>query len=238
MNDQCPTQQTTDENPEHVFLQANKRHFDHIACRYDQNINLLTLARKSARAILNAYPFKEDETSVMDYACGSASSNAGLISRELAPYAKTILGVDISQGMVDQYNLRVHNQGIPPEEMCAICTVLEGKAEELEGKRFDVVVCASAYHHIQSIEQVTEVLAYFLKPGGSLVVTDLEKTDVDVHQSDIHIVPHPGGISKADIQQAFQHAGLDSFTYEPAFNAKMKGSSVTLFIAQGVKPWC
>jgi len=64
----------------------------------------------------------------------------GLISRELAPYARSILGVDISQAMVDQYNLRVFNQGIPPEEMHAVCAELEGKDGEPEGQKFDVIV--------------------------------------------------------------------------------------------------
>jgi len=167
----------------------------------------------------------------LDYACG-----AGLVSRELAPHAKSIVGVDISQGMVDQYNLRVYNQGIPPEEMGAICTKLEGNQAELDGKKFDVVVCASAYHHIQSIEHVTRVLSYFLKPGGALLVVDLEKTDVDVH-TDSHreIVPHRGGIAKADIEYAFKSADLESFTYEHAFEAKLKGVPVNLFIAKGFK---
>lgn len=42
--------------------------------------------------------------------------------------------------MVDQYNLRVFNQGIPPEEMRAVCTELEGKDGELEGQKFDIIV--------------------------------------------------------------------------------------------------
>ena len=31
---------------EHEFIQANKQHFDGIACRYDQNKNTEILARK------------------------------------------------------------------------------------------------------------------------------------------------------------------------------------------------
>lgn len=42
--------------------------------------------------------------------------------------------------MVDQYNLRVFNQGIPPEEMHAVCAELEGKEGELRGQKFDVIV--------------------------------------------------------------------------------------------------
>ena len=64
----------------------------------------------------------------------------GLLSREIAPHAKQIVGIDISQGMVDQYNRRVANQGISPEEMKAICVDLKGVDGELDNQKFDVVV--------------------------------------------------------------------------------------------------
>ena len=66
--------------------------------------------------------------------------HTGLVSRELAPHAKRILGVDISQGMVDQYNLRVANQGISSDEMRAVAVQLKGEDGELENQKFDVVV--------------------------------------------------------------------------------------------------
>ena len=64
----------------------------------------------------------------------------GHLSRELAPYAKSIVGVDISQGMVDQYNKRVSDQGIPPEEMKAVRAHLKGIEGELDNAKFDVVI--------------------------------------------------------------------------------------------------
>ena len=53
------------------------------------------------------------------------------------------MGVDLSERMVAQFNQRVHNQGIPPEEMQAICLELEGNDSELNGERFDIIVVRS-----------------------------------------------------------------------------------------------
>ena len=64
---------------------------------------------------------------------------AGLVSKELVPHVKSILGVDISQGMVDQYNKRNQTEGIPLEKMHAIRCQLEGKEGELDGSKFDVI---------------------------------------------------------------------------------------------------
>lgn len=68
---------------------------------------------------------------------------SGLLCRELAPHCKQIVGVDISQGMVDVFNTRVANQGIDPDEMKAVCLDLRGAEGELEGVKFDVVVVSS-----------------------------------------------------------------------------------------------
>ncbi len=89
----------------------------------------------------------------MDFACGTGNmfsmkftvlcdklTPIGLISRELAPYTKKIVGVDITQAFVDNYNKRVADQGIPTDEICAVCTELKGEEGELDGLKFDVIV--------------------------------------------------------------------------------------------------
>ncbi|KAG5641802.1 hypothetical protein DXG03_004168 [Asterophora parasitica] len=117
-----------------IFSEANQSHFDGIAHEYDKP-QAIERARRTAVKMRKAYDFDEDGTTVLEYACGT-----GLVSRELSPYAKRIVGVDISQGMVDQFNLRVRNQGIPPEEMQAFAVELKGEPGELEDERFDVIV--------------------------------------------------------------------------------------------------
>lgn len=68
------------------------------------------------------------------------NTSVGLISRELVAHCKSIVGVDISEGMVNQYNLRTHNQGLTPEEMKAVCIELKGTDDELDRAKFDVIV--------------------------------------------------------------------------------------------------
>ena len=65
---------------------------------------------------------------------------SGLISRGLCPYAKSILGVDISQGMVDQFNSKASREGIPSRRMSAVRGELKGVGGELGGQKFDVIV--------------------------------------------------------------------------------------------------
>jgi len=110
-----------------------------------------------------------EKTEVLDFACGT-----GLISQELCPYVKSIVGIDMAQGMVDEYNKKVWQQGIDENEMKAICLELK-EGDQLNGRKFDLIVCASAYHHIDDITTISRILASYLKPSGNLIVLDLIK---------------------------------------------------------------
>lgn len=161
--------------------------------------------------------------------------------------------------MVDEYNHRVMNQGIPPEEMHAVCVELKGEDGELDGSQFDVIVvsiiwaissrhsadrfvfsqCALAYHHFSSIQQVSSILAHFLKPGGCLLVADIMKGDEwqeVIPQEFHHVVAHTGGLSESEMREAFEGAGLESFSFERATTAMKHGKHVDFFIAKGTKP--
>lgn len=65
------------------------------------------------------------------------------MSRELLPYVGSIVGVDISQRMVDEYNHRAANQGLTTDEMRAVWVDVlnseEGEVRNMKGS-FDVIV--------------------------------------------------------------------------------------------------
>lgn len=145
------------------ILNANRTHFDNLAhAGTYANSFVKQVIDDIGAALLEAYPFSEESTTVMDFACGKHGRGAGikallasphshippsvdpigpgLVSQLLAPHAKKIVGIDISQGMVDAYNTSVHNQGIDPAEMNAVCVDLKGQDSELDGLKFDVVV--------------------------------------------------------------------------------------------------
>ena len=65
--------------------------------------------------------------------------SAGLISQELAPYCKTIVGVDSNEEAVAAYNQTVDNHGIPADEMRAVLLDADGAIPSTESP-FDVIV--------------------------------------------------------------------------------------------------
>ncbi|KAF9234510.1 S-adenosyl-L-methionine-dependent methyltransferase [Melanogaster broomeanus] len=217
------------------YEESNRHHFNETAHQYNHLYDAQTTAQKLGGAMKDTGLFKEGVTTVMDFACGTGE----LISQVLAAEdPKLIVGVDISQAMVDHYNKAVSDNGAALEEMRAICvTELRENEAQLE-IIFDVIVCASAYHHFRSIDEVTKTLVSYLKPGGSLLVADMIH-DESLHETFPpgfdHIVAHKGGFSEADIRTTFEKAGLGNVTFAKVAEAKPLGRPVNLFLARGDK---
>lgn len=98
-----------------------------------------------------------------------------------------------------------------------MCCDLTVAPNQLDGMKFDVVVCASSYHHFLSIEDVTKALASYLKPGGSVLVADLMKP------------------SSAESAHALFPTGEHNIVAHNACKAKKHGHPVQLFLASGTK---
>ncbi|KAF8839867.1 S-adenosyl-L-methionine-dependent methyltransferase [Paxillus ammoniavirescens] len=216
------------------YEDANRHHFNETAHQYNDHPDAHVLAQKLGNAMKKTGLFKQGVTTVMDFACGT-----GLISQVLAAEdPKLIVGVDISQAMVDHYNKTVSDHDVSFEEMKAICvTELRENEKQLEGMTFDVIVCASSYHHFSSIDEVTKTLVSYLNPGGSLLVSDLIKDESSLDgvfpASTHHIVAHKGGFSEEDIRSTFEKAGLKNVTFETVAEPKLAGHPVSLFLARG-----
>jgi hypothetical protein len=98
----------------------------------------------------------------------------------------------------------------------------------------NLIQCASSYHHLTSYEEITRILASFLKPGGALIVTDMLHLGKFMPSAFEHAVPHKHGLSRSDIQRAFDGASLTMETYEVLPPTEYEFPD--MFLAVGEKP--
>lgn len=99
----------------------------------------------------------------------------GLISANLISLVAKAIGLDTSQGMVDEYNKKATNNQLS-SKMRALCIdilSLPASAIPQDIQNVDVVVCAMSFHHIQDVDRISKVLASLLKKGGHILVLDL-----------------------------------------------------------------
>jgi len=59
---------------QHNLKEINKNYFDEHGHRYNDHPEAHELARRLGAAMIKAYPFEEDSTLVLDYACGTGQS--------------------------------------------------------------------------------------------------------------------------------------------------------------------
>ncbi|KIJ50884.1 hypothetical protein M422DRAFT_244832 [Sphaerobolus stellatus SS14] len=199
-------------------------------------------------AILRKADFKPEETQMMDFACGS-----GVLSLRLAKHCKRIVGVDISQGMVDAYNTTMQVDGVVNAQ--AVCAELRPDVEEsqLKGEKFDIILCAHAYHHIKDTVGMTRVLKSHLKPNGVLLVLDPIKgkeqmpqalpefgevvqkfiAQFNIPEAQGANIGHMKGSTEDEMKSMFDTAGIQGFEYEEAFVAENENAKFATFVAKG-----
>ncbi|KAL0579189.1 hypothetical protein V5O48_002811 [Marasmius crinis-equi] len=234
----------------------NKAHFDAHAHSYDNTPHIVETnkkwvvpprtpiqhsdnfgihIRRIGKAISETIPLSKDSTTVLEYACGT-----GLVSSELVPYSKSIVGVDISEGMIQQFRNRFEKQGLSSDQVKGICQELKGEEGELDGAKFDVVVCSMAYHHFdaQNLQNTTNVLASFLKPAGHLAIIDNEPDPEgqDIYKGvDKNRLGHSTGFSRSHMEELFSGAGLSTRSYEHVTSFLHREATHGVFLAVAQK---
>ncbi|TAQ89832.1 hypothetical protein B7494_g1844 [Chlorociboria aeruginascens] len=180
---------------------------------------------------------------LLDYACGT-----GLMSRALAPSVTQCIGIDLTEGMVREYNMQASNQGIPPSEMCAYVGNLLDPSDPSPPSLssslfhdFDIAAVGLGLHHFSDPGLAARKLVQRLKAGGTLLILDfLPHEELHGAHDAAHTVAHMG-FSEESVRTIFEGAGAGQ-----GFRLEVLGKGVvfthegerlkrTVFIARGTK---
>ena len=101
------------------------------------------------------------------------ATGTGFTALAFAPHVASVVGLDVSTGMLAQARLRAEEQGI------VNAMFVEGSAESIPypDAAFDLVTCRIAPHHFLSVPQFLSETARVLKPGGRLLLGDTTVPD-------------------------------------------------------------
>lgn len=173
----------------------NKRDFDTVAAKWDQEPRRLKLAQDVLAAMRRELPLTP-AMEALDYGCGS-----GLIALGLQARVGRITGADSSQGMLDVLTAKVREQGL-----ANVSTILlDLETQRLEG-RYDLIVSSMTLHHVQDVPFLIASLVRALNPGGWLALADLETEDGRFHDDPTGVLHH--GFSSEFLTAEFGKNGL------------------------------
>ncbi|KAI5461569.1 S-adenosyl-L-methionine-dependent methyltransferase [Mariannaea sp. PMI_226] len=247
------------QSPEKSLGEQNKEHFDKFAVDAFSIPWIVDLSNSITKELQkNAEWIGIDQSSpdedahgkrMLDYACGN-----GLATRALAPFFETILGMDISSGMVEQYNKKAQEAGTASENRRAIQADLLNTdatpSPELDSPEFfgfDAIVMCMALHHVENYATMVQKLSERLKKGGILVIVDWVAPSESgcpitekVHELSHHTITRMG-FKESEVRVAYQDAGLEGWSWKWASERnKMPeeiGGEQQLFIARGQMPF-
>ncbi|KAL3429673.1 S-adenosyl-L-methionine-dependent methyltransferase [Aspergillus tetrazonus] len=191
---------------------------------------------------------KGKEIKALEYACGP-----GHISLALAPFVSRVVGMDISENMLEEFKKHVHEAG-RSDTMVAVKAdlVSESSPTEISGPEyfdFDLVVVSMALHHFENPEKAMNRLSERLKKGGVMMIIDLIPKDHHDHEHD-HALQQMGevvetiskhGFSLDEMRTMYENAGVgNGFKYQVLekrlpFTKDGKSFEKTIFIARGQK---
>jgi SAM-dependent methyltransferase len=129
--------------------------------------------------------------------------------------ATKFVGLDVSDGMIAQFNKFARNADIPPETMFAQQGNLlaETEPENLAGPEFfdfDLVAVGMAFHHFADPELAMKRFAARMKKGGVCLIIDL----IPHQHPDMHSHPEAGptikrtGFGMQEMKEIFEGAGI------------------------------
>lgn len=212
---------------EKPLVKGSKEYFDKVAGQWDGMRK--TFFSESVREAAFKAACLEAGKLAADIGAGTGFVTEGLLRNGVK-----VIAIDQSQEMLDQMRSKFGDQ--------SNAEFLQGTSENLplEDKTTDYAFANMYLHHVDSPDRAIKEMVRILKPGGILVMTDL-----DTHNFEFLRVEHHDrwmGFKRKDIEKWLKEAGLENVIVDcagenccAASECGSENAKVSIFIASGVK---
>ncbi len=203
-------------------------YFDQIAHDWDQMRESFfsNTVRDVAIATAEVQPGKI----AADIGAGSGFMTEGLLQKGLHVFA-----VDQSEAMLEVMKTKFQDADR--------VTYLQGESRSLPipDASVDYVFANMYLHHVEAPLATIKEMARILKPGGTLVITDLDKHDYEFLRTEQH--DRWLGFERDAIKHWFAEAGLEAVNVDcvgenccSESSCGCESASISIFVARGIKP--
>jgi ubiquinone/menaquinone biosynthesis C-methylase UbiE len=139
---------------------------------------------------------------LVDVGCGT-----GFLSAGIAPFAEKVIAIDDSEGMLEVARENTAKLGLDN------VVTRQGSVSNLpvEGDTAEAAFANMVLHHAPNPQVMINEMARIVKPGGKVVITDIDKHDKEWFKTEMADVWL--GFTKGQIRQFMRSAGLTDFQF-------------------------
>jgi ubiquinone/menaquinone biosynthesis C-methylase UbiE len=161
-------------------------------------------------------------------------AGTGFITEGLLDNGLSVIAVDQSAAMLNKLKLKF------PSSDQIDCRVGEAKKLPIEDNSVDYVFANMYLHHVENPLKAIKEMKRILKPGGKLVITDVDEHEFEFLKTEQH--DRWMGFDREDIKRWFIEAGLknvfvDCVGEKCCTKSSSSGESaeISIFVASGKK---
>lgn len=207
---------------------SSKDYFNNVATKWD-SMRSEYFGKEVRALIINRLNIKEKV--IADLGCGT-----GFITLALAEEgAKLVFSIDQSKNMIRELSKQKETLGY--ENIYPLISELEELP--LFDNSVDGITINMALHHIHNPQKSINEMYRVLKPGGTVIITDVNEHNGQWAREEMHDVWL--GFSNSDITNWLENAGFNSVAIEntnltaKAYSSKGEYTETGIFLAKGIK---
>lgn len=195
--------------------------FDKVAGEWDKG----DLRQKIADAVFKTIVSRIallNTMNIMDFGAGT-----GLLSFKVASMVRSVTGVDLSKGMLEQLEAK-NTPSLRVEAL--LQDIMQNPLE----KKFHGIVSSMAMHHVENTAQLFQTFYNHLHRDGFIAIADLEEEDGTFHSHGNEGVHH-FGFKREALRQTIEEAGFKNVRFHNAYNVQREEGSYPIFLVTAIK---
>ena len=178
------------------MLNNIRKNFDNEAINWDTDNAKVLMAKAISGPMINSNRININQD-VLDFGCGT-----GLVTLEILPFVKSIVGVDSSTGMLERLHEKIVHNNLS-NITCQFVNFEQGVP--IQG-HFDLIISSMTAHHIPSTLDLFKEWFSALRKNGQLCFADLVTEDGSFHSDNTGVFHH--GFNIKDLENKLEEVGF------------------------------
>lgn len=207
----------------------SKNYFESVANQWDQ-MRKSFFSDKVRKVAVARADIKAGELAA------DVGAGTGFVTEELIQNGLKVIAVDQSQAMLDEMKKKFDRINSIDYRMG------ESNKLPIKDETVDYVFANMYLHHVEFPQVAIEEMARILKPGGKVVITDMNEHEFEFLRKEQH--DRWMGFKREIIGRWFKEAGLRNITVDclgedccADSDESREKASISLFVAYGEKPY-